>query len=110
MDYIVGTIHGQGFGRMFRPGTFTPSEADHEGGQGARARDFEKGLRLMDEQLAGKDWLLGDLSIADAALFYVEFWAGRMGIDLPPNCAAHFARMKARPAVRRAMATEGVAS
>ena len=63
----------------------------------------------MDEQLAGKEYLLGDFSIADAALFYVEFWAGRLGIDLPPNCAAHFARMKARPAVRRAMETEGVA-
>jgi hypothetical protein len=33
-----------------------------------------------------------------------------MGIDLPPNCAAHFARMTARPAVRRAMEKEGLTS
>ena len=109
MDYVVGTMHGQGFGRMFRPGAFAPSEADHDQVKAQGREIFEKGLRLMDETLAGKEWLLGDFSIADAALFYVEFWAGRLGIDLPPNCAAHLARMKERPAVRRAMMTEGVA-
>ena len=108
MDYVVGTMHGQGFGRMFRPAAFTPSEADHDKVKAQGRELFEKGLRLMDEQLAGKEYLLGEFSIADAALFYVEFWAGRMGIDLPPNCAAHFARMTARPAVRRAMEKEGL--
>ena len=30
MEYAVGTMHGQGFGRLFRPGNFTPREADQE--------------------------------------------------------------------------------
>jgi glutathione S-transferase len=109
LDHVVGTIHGQGFGRMFRPMAFTPNEADHEQVK-ARGREiFEGGLKLVDGALAGKDYLLGSsFSIADAALFYVEFWAGRMGVGLPPNCAAHFERMKSRPAVRRAMEQEGV--
>ncbi len=106
LDYIVGTMHGQGFGRMFRPGKFTPREADEAEVKAQGRQIFTDGLRLIDEQLAGKEYLLGDFSIADAALFYVEFWAGRAGLDLPPNCAAHFARMKARPAVRRAMEQE----
>jgi glutathione S-transferase len=108
MDYVVGTMHGQGFGRMFRPAAFTPSEADHDKVKAQGRELFEKGLRLMDEQLTGKEYLLGEFGVADAALFYVEFWAARMGIDLPPNCAAHFARMTARPAVRRAMEKEGL--
>jgi len=109
MDYVVGTMHGQGFGRMFRPMMFTPNEADHEQVK-ARGREiFAQGLKLMDAKLAGKEYLLGSsLSIADAALFYVEFWAGRLGVELPPNCVAHFERMKSRPAVRRAMEQEGV--
>ena len=62
----------------------------------------------MDKALAGKDYLLGAFSVADAALFYVEFWAaGRMKMELPPNCAAHYERMKARPAVKKVMADEG---
>lgn len=108
MDYIVGSIHGQGFGRIFRPMKFTPRDADHEEVQAQGRQIFIEGMRLMDEALAGKDYLLGEFSIADAALFYVEFWASRAGIDLPPDCAAHFARMKARPAVRRAMEQEGL--
>jgi glutathione S-transferase len=47
--------------------------------------------------------------VADAALFYVEFWAGRLGVTLPPNLAAHFERMKSRPAVQSALKAEGLA-
>jgi glutathione S-transferase len=76
----------------------------------ARGREIsEKGLALMDEALAGKEYIVGPFSIADAALFYTEFWAAaHTGITLPANCAAHYERMKARPAVARAMAQEGI--
>ncbi|MCB1884484.1 MAG: glutathione S-transferase C-terminal domain-containing protein [Geminicoccaceae bacterium] len=109
MDYVVATVHMQGFTRMFRPGNFAPSEADHDAVK-ARGREiFTTGLDLMAERLGERPYLGGDvLSIADAALFYVEFWATRMGIDLPPACAAHFARMTARPAVRRVFEAEGI--
>jgi glutathione S-transferase len=109
MDHAVGTVHGQGFGRMLRPAAFAPSEADHEQVK-ARGREiFEGGLKLMDARLAGKEYLLGAFSIADAALFYVEFWAaGRMQVPLPANCAAHYGRMRARPAVRRVLEQEGL--
>jgi glutathione S-transferase len=93
---------------MFRPANFAPSEADHDAVK-ARGREFfEKGLALIDKKLAGKEYVNGAFSIADAAVFYIEFWAGRVGVPLPPNCAAHFARMKARPAVQRVFAAEGL--
>jgi glutathione S-transferase len=43
----------------------------------------------------------------DAALFYVEFWADKTGIELPPNCLAHHQRIRARPAVYRVLREEG---
>jgi glutathione S-transferase len=110
MEYAVGTMHGQGFARIFRPGNFGPPEAEDQ--VKARGREMvEKGFAIIDKALAGKNYLGGnDLSAADAALFYVEFWAaGRLGMQLPANCAAHYERMKARPAVQRAMQQEGVA-
>lgn len=108
MDYVVATMHMQGFGRMFRPGNFAPSEADHEAVKARGRQIFENGLKVMDGVLAGKDYVVGAFSIADAALFYVEFWAAaRMGMTLPANCAAHFARMKARPAVAAVLKQEG---
>jgi glutathione S-transferase len=111
MDYVVATMHMQGFSRIARPGNYSPSESDHEAVK-ARGRDIlAKGLALMDQKLAGRDYLLGAFSVADVALFYVEFWwAARLGLELPANCAAHYARMRARPAVARAMEKEGLAA
>lgn len=111
LDYVVATIHMQGFSRMFGPANFGPG-ADDADKVKARGREIaEKGLALMDKALAGKEYIVGRFSIADAALFYVEFWgAGPMKVSVPANCAAHLARMKARPAVARALSQEGLAA
>jgi glutathione S-transferase len=108
-DYCVATIHMQGFSRLFRPSNFAPNESDAEAVK-ARGRELiEKGYALMDKTLGGKQWVAGDYSYADSALFYVEFWgAKRMGLQLPSNLAAHFERMLARPAVKRTLEQEGL--
>ena len=109
IDYCVATIHMQGFSRLFRASNFTPNAADEDAVK-ARGRELvEKGFANLDKALEGKDYAVGAYSIADSALFYVEFWAGRVGITLPPNCAAHLERMKARPAVQRVLQQEGLA-
>jgi glutathione S-transferase len=110
MEYIVGTMHGQGFARLFRAERFAPSQSDHEAVKANGREIVEKGFAVIDEALDGKPYLAGEFSIADAALFYVEFWAAkRLGMKLPSNCAAHFERMLARPAVQRVVHQEGFA-
>ena len=110
MEYVVGTIHSQGFTRLFRTERFAPSASDHEKVKAQGREQIDKGFAIVDKALEGKNYLAGhDLSIADAALFYVEYWgAKRLGMQLPQNCAAHFARMMARPAVQRALQQEGL--
>ena len=109
MDFCVSTIHMQGFSRLFRPANFTPNEADHEAVKTRGKELIEKAFAIMAKQLGGKDWIAGTYSVADSALFYVEFWAARrMGMTLPPTLAAHLDRMLARPAVQRVMQTEGL--
>jgi glutathione S-transferase len=111
MDYVVATMHMQGFTRIFRPGNFSPNEADAEAVKSRGREIFEKGLAIMDKALAGKEYVAGPFSIADAALFYVEFWgAARLKMTLPANCNAHYQRMLARPAVKRMMEQEGLAA
>ena len=111
MEHVVSTIHMQGFTRIFRPGNFTPTEADQEAVKARGKEIVEKGLAVMNQALEGKEFIAGQFSVADAALFYVEFWAAeRMNMQLPPNCAAHFARMKSRPAVQKALQAEGLAA
>ncbi|MGH7046159.1 MAG: glutathione S-transferase family protein [Stellaceae bacterium] len=110
MEYAVGTIHAQGFTRLFRTDRFAPSAADHDKVKAQGREAIDKGFAVVDKALEGRNYLGGnDLSIADAALFYVEYWgAKRVGLPLPKNCAAHFERMMARPAVQRALQAEGM--
>lgn len=109
MDYAVATIHMQGFGRLFRPTNFAPHATDEEAVKARGTEIVAKGFALMDNALAGRDYLLGTFSVADAALFYVAFWAKRLKLPLPANCAAHLERMLARPAVQATLAAEGLA-
>ena len=111
VDYAVSTVHMQGASRLFRPSNYTPNAADEGSGEGARQGDLEKGLALLDKALDGKDYVAGAFSIADAAVFYVEYWAaGPLKLTLPANCAAHYQRMMARPAVQRTLQAEGLAA
>ncbi|MCW8307298.1 glutathione S-transferase N-terminal domain-containing protein [Acidiphilium sp. PA] len=109
ISYINGTMHTQGFTRIFRPERFSPNPEEKEAVRAEGRRIFSEGFDLMEQALGEREWLLGSYSIADAALFYVSFWAeGRNTVPLPPGIAAHYARMKARPAVVRAMTQEGL--
>jgi glutathione S-transferase len=115
MDYVVGTIHGQGFGRIFKPEKFEPPDVLHKttglGSSAVKEQGREiagAGFRLLDQDLGRHPFVAGDaFSVADAALFYVERWAPQVDVQLPSNVAAHFARMKERPSVKKVMAIWG---
>lgn len=107
MNYVVGTIHGQGYTRIFTTSNYSANETEHASIQ-ARGREIvEQGFAVMNEVLASKDYVVGNFSIADAALFYVEFWADKIKVTLPPNCQSHYQRMLQRPVVRQVLLEEG---
>jgi glutathione S-transferase len=108
LDYVVATIHMQGFARQLRPGNFTSNPAD-EPAVKARGKEMaEKGFAWLDAAMGDREYAVGRFSIADSAIFYVEFWSKRVGINLPPHCAAHLDRMLARPSVQRVLQAEGL--
>lgn len=59
----------------------------------------------------GREYLLGErFSIADAYAFVILNWANGIGVALDewPNVSSFVRRVAARPAVRQAMADEGL--
>lgn len=115
MDYAVGTVHGQGFGRIFLAERYEPQDVVHQTlglGQGSvkqQGREMvERGFAILDDQMAGREFAAAErFGVADAALFYVERWAPQVDIDLPPNLAAHFDRIRRRPAAEKVMGIWG---
>ena len=111
LDYVCGTIHPQGFTRQFRAANFTPREEDQpkvvEQGKALATKYFD----TLQKGWHGGTWALpSGYSVADAALFFVEYWATRRsGLTLPPALDSHLKAMLARPAVQRALTQEGLA-
>jgi glutathione S-transferase len=112
VDYIAGTVHPQAFTRQFRAANFTPTEADQpkviEQGKALAAKYFD----LIDRNWKGDTWVLpAGYTLADAALFFVEYWAvRRVGMPVPARIQAHLDAMLGRPAVQRALAASGMAA
>lgn len=107
MAYVVGTIHGQGFARIFATTTFARSPDDHDDIRRLGRDIVRKGFAVLDGALGADDYLAGAFSVADPLLFYVAFWADKTGIPLPGRVLAHYRRMLARPAVQRVLREEG---
>ncbi len=110
MNYAVSTIHMQAFTRIFTPEKYAFNESDIERVKAQGETMVKQHFAIVNKHLADREYIVNDFSIADAALFYVEFWADRIGIQLPEHCQQHYKRMLARPAVQRVMMEEGYTS
>ncbi len=117
MAYVEGTIHGQGYGRLIVPQMYEPQDMVHTTlglGQASvkkQGREIaQTGFAILDPQLGRHEYAFGDsLTIADAALFYVERWAPQFEVALPTNVKRHFERLRARPAARKVLELWGEA-
>lgn len=103
LNFVSAELHKQ-FSPLFNPAY--PEEA--------KAINREKLLgryAWVDEQLAGRQYLMGDeYSVADAYLYTVTRWTVPMKLDISSraNLAAFMAHVGQRPAVQRALAAEGL--
>ena len=90
--------------KSYSPWLFHPEVG--ESGQ-SYARDLvARRYALVEQQLEGRTWLLGDVfTIADAYLFVMVNWAAAAGTPLDgfPLIRSWFDRMKGRPLVRAAI-------
>lgn len=103
LNYVASELH-KGIGQLFNPAM--PDEYKDAVKKGLAARQFA----YLDKALAGKDYLLGDFTIADGYAFTVLNWTRLHKIDLSafPNVVAYMQRVAARPAVQAAMTAEGL--
>jgi glutathione S-transferase len=103
LNYIASEVH-KGIGQLFNPAMPEEYKAAVKNGLNARQLPF------LEKALAGKDYLLGQFSVADGYLFTVLNWTNIHKIDLSgyPNISAFMKRVAARPAVQEAMKAEGL--
>ena len=100
---LIGTELHKGHSPLFAPGT--PEDYKPVLRQRLLSR-FE----WVNAQLADKDYLLGDFSVADAYLYTVSRWGQFVGVVTSglPHLMAFKQRMEARPGVQAALRAEGL--
>lgn len=68
-----------------------------------------KRMDILSEGLGDKPYLMGDFTVADGyALYALRSWGRVVKRDLPANIVAWKQRISERPAVKAALATEGL--
>ncbi len=101
LNFISTEIH-KGYSPLFNPRL--PDESKTIMKERLIAR-----LGFAAQALAGKNYLMGkDFTVADAYLYTVLRWSGRMGVELAPALKDYMERIAARPAVKVALAEEGL--
>ncbi len=102
---FIGTELHKTFSPLFNPAA--PQEWKEQ-----CVANITRRLAWVNEQLAGKDYLMGkDFTVADAYLYTVTGWTKFVKIDISgyANLTAYMARVGARPAVLAALKAEGLA-
>ncbi|MBW8812664.1 MAG: glutathione S-transferase family protein [Caulobacterales bacterium] len=110
LGHLGGSVH-PAFRLIFRPARFVGE--DPQAQSALRAATREELSRLFSglaNDLAERDWLLGEWSALDFYLFVFERWAGLISLDVAPNLRAHHDRVAALPAMCRALEREAAAS
>jgi glutathione S-transferase len=98
LNFLGSELH-----KFYSPWLFHPEV-------GEVAQDYARGkiasrYAFVERQLEGRDYLLGEFSVADAYLFVMVGWAAfaKTPLEEFPNIRAWFERMKSRPAVLEAL-------
>lgn len=101
LSFIGSELHKYVFTPLLSPNT--SQEARAAATEAAKVR-----LTYLDSHLTGREYLLDRFSVADAYLAAVLNWAPFVKLDLDayPGVAVYRDRLRARPAVARAMGEE----
>ena len=105
LNFVAAEVHKQ-IGALFNP-KYTPEMKE------VQLAVIGRRLKPLEEKLADKrQYLMGDkFSAADAYLYTVLRWTGKVGVDLSqfPNIKAYFERVGKRPKVMETLTAEGIA-
>lgn len=106
--FLNSDVH-PAFKPLFGPQRFIADESQHANLQDLARQRLRGYFERLNEQLAGREWLTGHRSVADAYLFVVLRWAKGKQVDLSGfgHLDAFSTRMHADAGVKAAMQAEG---
>jgi glutathione S-transferase len=111
MNWLSGTVHGQGFGGLWRPHRFSDDPATFEIIKNKARRTIADCFDAIDKRLSGMYSTGQNFTAVDAFLLVFYRWGNGIGIDMAsayPQYAFFAEALLPRPSVAAAIAAEGI--
>lgn len=111
MVWISGSVHGDGFGTLWRPQRYSDDPAAHDGIMRKAREKLANYYAMIEDKIVGP-YVLGEVfSAVDAYLYVFYRWGNVIGLDLDmnyPKFAALGRLLAERPSVAAATAAENI--
>jgi glutathione S-transferase len=111
-NWLSGTVHAVAIRQVWRPESFTHDATQHAGIVAKGQDNLANAFAYIEQRLTADVWAVGNrYSVVDAYLLVFYRWGNRIGFGMSGLCpawSAHTQRLLERPAVARALATEGI--
>lgn len=109
LSFVAADLH-KSFSPLFGLAGISPDKNVQEAVRDWAVAGVKENLTYLESRLAGREYLMGPFTVVDAYGFVVVSWTQWLSISLAeyPNIQAYLARVKARPAVQKVYAAEGL--
>lgn len=111
MNWLSGTLHGQGFGALWRPQRFSDDPEVFEGIKAKGRETISECFEVIESRLSGPCSTGDGFTAVDPFLLVFYRWGNGIGIDMPdtyPGYAAFARALVRRDSVAAALAAEGI--
>lgn len=113
MNWLSGTLHGVGFGHLFRPQRWSNDPNARDGIKSAALKCIKECFGMIEEKLTGVYAVGGDLTVVDPCLFVFYRWGNQGGLNMDkeyPKYTALVHNLLEYPSVKATLEAEKVKS
>lgn len=111
MNWISGTLHGQGYGGVLRPARYTDDESMHKAIKAKSLKTVEDCYNMIEEKLEGPHAVGGRFTAVDAYLYVFYRWgANSFPMMNYPKYSALVVELSKRQAFKKTIEVEAISS
>ncbi len=111
MNWLSGTLHGQGFGGLWRPQRFSDDPEAFESIKARARKTISECFDVIERRISGPYSTGNGFTAVDPFLLVFYRWGNGIGIDMPNTCPSYTTlaqRLVQRDSVAAALAAEGI--
>ncbi|KAK2814146.1 hypothetical protein FQN50_000550 [Emmonsiellopsis sp. PD_5] len=112
LNYLSGTLHGRGYGGLWRSERYSDDESAREGIKAKALLNIKESYAFVESQLKGLHAVGEQFTIVDPYMLVFYIWGKKVGVEIEKDYPKYTALVKhllERESVRKTLEEEGLA-